>query len=220
LRKESRQFRGSKARWSRRRSHKGMSLLVPTSLTSCGSDFRRITRDRSEKGLIDKCSAGKRSTELAIEKQQGADRMFQEPPAQRRTCTYPQPMKRERGECTIADPTQFEDTTLCYLARRNSRCEERPAAEFFKSLLAEKLTFPCSYPAVVDKATFWKDLLYPELPTTCSMLETERISATIHEDVLSSRCWFGRWGYVRASSRRPVSQHSHLRRPWWAVSGD
>src|SRR5262249_25098504 len=54
-------------------------------------------------------------------------------------------------------------------------------AEFFKSLLAEKLTFRRANGAVVDKATFLKDLLNPA--NTYDLLESENISATIHEGV-------------------------------------
>ena len=54
-------------------------------------------------------------------------------------------------------------------------------AEFFKSLLAEKPTFRRASGAVVDKATFLKDLLNPE--NTYDLLESEAVSATVHEGV-------------------------------------
>jgi hypothetical protein len=49
-------------------------------------------------------------------------------------------MKRERGEWAMSDLAQFDDTTLCDLARRMGEAEKSRDAEFFEAPLAEKLT--------------------------------------------------------------------------------
>jgi Domain of unknown function (DUF4440) len=81
----------------------------------------------------------------------------------------------------MTNPVHTDDKVLCDLARRMGEAERSRDAEFFKSLLAEKLTFRRANGAVVDKATFLKDLL--NLENTYDMLESEDISATLHEGV-------------------------------------
>jgi hypothetical protein len=48
------------------------------------------------------------------------------------------------------DPTQFDDTILCNLARRMGEGEKSRDVEFFTSLLAEKLTFRRASGVVID----------------------------------------------------------------------
>lgn len=72
-------------------------------------------------------------------------------------------------------------TTLCDLARRMGEAEKSKDAEFFKSLLAETLTFRRANKAVVNKAIFLQDLLNPT--NTYEMLESEVTSAQVFEGV-------------------------------------
>jgi hypothetical protein len=81
----------------------------------------------------------------------------------------------------MTDPVQFNDTTLCDLARRMVEAEQSRDAEFFQALLAETLTFRRANGDVVDKTTFLKDLR--NSANTYEMLESEDISATIQEGV-------------------------------------
>jgi Domain of unknown function (DUF4440) len=81
----------------------------------------------------------------------------------------------------MTDPVQFDNTTPRNLARRMGEAEKSRDAEFFEALLAEKLTFRRANGAIVDKATFLRDLLNPE--NTYHMLESEDISAAFYEGV-------------------------------------
>lgn len=81
----------------------------------------------------------------------------------------------------MTDPARFEDKTLCDLARCMGEAEKSRDAEFMQALLAETLTFRRASGAVVDKATFLKDLRNPA--NTYDMLESEHISATVYEGV-------------------------------------
>jgi hypothetical protein len=81
----------------------------------------------------------------------------------------------------MTDLSQLDDTALCELARRMGEAEKGRDAEFFKSLLAERLTFRRANETVVDKRTFLEDLLDSE--NTYEMLESEDVSATVHEGV-------------------------------------
>jgi hypothetical protein len=81
----------------------------------------------------------------------------------------------------MTNSVQADDKVLCDLARRMGEAEKSRDAEFFKSLLAETLTFRRANGVVVDRATFLKDLLNPE--NTYDLLESEDVSATIHEGV-------------------------------------
>ena len=100
------------------------------------------------------------------------------------------------------------DKVLCDLARRMGEAEKSRDAEFFKSLLAETLTFRRANKAVVDKATFLKDLLNPK--NTYDMLESE-MSATVQEGVAVGDAAGSRQGDARGQAfRRRVSQHSHF----------
>ena len=51
----------------------------------------------------------------------------------------------------MTDPAQFDDTTLCDLARRSGEVEKSRDAEFFEALLSEKLTFRRANKAVLDR---------------------------------------------------------------------
>jgi Domain of unknown function (DUF4440) len=81
----------------------------------------------------------------------------------------------------MTDPVQCNSERLCDLARRMGEAEKSRDAEFFETLLAEKLTFRRANGSVVDRATFLRDLLNPE--NTYAMLESEDVSATVHEGV-------------------------------------
>jgi len=81
----------------------------------------------------------------------------------------------------MIDPSPLDNTTLCDLARRMGEAEKARDAEFFEALLAEKLTFRRANGAVVDKATFLRDL--QNSANTYDMLESEDISATLYEGV-------------------------------------
>jgi hypothetical protein len=81
----------------------------------------------------------------------------------------------------MTNPVQADDEVLCDLARRMGEAEKSRDAEFFKSLLAEKLTFRRANGSVVDKSTFLKDLSNPE--NTYELLESEDVAATLHESV-------------------------------------
>ena len=81
----------------------------------------------------------------------------------------------------MTDLAQLDDMTLCDLARRMGEAEKSRDAEFFEGLLAEKLTFRRANKAVVDKATYLKDLQNPE--NTYDLLDSEDVSATVHEGV-------------------------------------
>jgi hypothetical protein len=81
----------------------------------------------------------------------------------------------------MTDPVQFDNTTFSNLARRMGEAEKSRDAEFFEELLAEKLTFRRANGAIVDKATFLRDLLNPE--NTYHMLESEAISVMFYEGV-------------------------------------
>lgn len=81
----------------------------------------------------------------------------------------------------MTDSVQVDDATLCDLVRSMGEAEKNRDAKFFEALLAEKLTFRRTSGAVVDKATFLKDLL--NLENTYDMLESKGISATVHEGV-------------------------------------
>ncbi len=81
----------------------------------------------------------------------------------------------------MTNPVQADDKVLCDLARRMGEAERSRDDAFFRTLLAEKLTFRRASGAVVDKATFLNDLLNPE--NTYDLLESEDVSATVHEGV-------------------------------------
>jgi hypothetical protein len=81
----------------------------------------------------------------------------------------------------MTNPMQFDNATLCDLARRMGEAEKSRDAEFFEVLLAEKLTFRRANKAVVDKTTFLEDLRNPA--NTYDMLESESVSVTVHEGV-------------------------------------
>jgi len=81
----------------------------------------------------------------------------------------------------MTNSIQADDKVLCDLVRRMGEAEKSRDAEFFKSPLAETLTFRRAGGAVVDKATFLKDLLNPE--NTYELLESKDVSATVHEGV-------------------------------------
>ena len=93
-------------------------------------------------------------------------------------------MEQERsreGELAMTDRVQRDATTLCDLARRMGEAEKGGDAEFFKTLMAEKLTFRRANKIVVDKKTFLKDLLNPA--NTYEMFESEVTSAQVFEGV-------------------------------------
>lgn len=81
----------------------------------------------------------------------------------------------------MTEPVRGDIATLCDLARRMGEAEKSRDAEFFKTLMAEKLTFRRANTFVVDKETFVRDLLKPD--NTYEMLESEDISAQVHEEV-------------------------------------
>ena len=81
----------------------------------------------------------------------------------------------------MINPDQTDNAVLCDAARRMGEAEKSRDAEFFKSLLAETLTFRRANGAVVDKATFLKDLLNPA--NTYDLLDSEDVAATVHEGV-------------------------------------
>jgi hypothetical protein len=81
----------------------------------------------------------------------------------------------------MINPAQAENAVLCDLARRMGEAEKGCDAEFFKSLLAETLTFRRASGVVVDRRTFLKDLLNRE--NAYDLLEPEDVSATVHEGV-------------------------------------
>lgn len=81
----------------------------------------------------------------------------------------------------MTNRVQRDATTLCDLACRMGEAEKGGNAEFFRSLLAEKLTFRRASGAVVDKATFLKDFLNPA--NTYDLLESEVTSAQVFEGV-------------------------------------
>ena len=72
----------------------------------------------------------------------------------------------------MANRVPLDATTLCDLVCRMGEAEKRRDDQFFKTLLAEKLTFRRASKAVVGKATFIHDLLNPA--NTSEMLESER----------------------------------------------
>ena len=81
----------------------------------------------------------------------------------------------------MTDPAALNGKTLSDLAHRMGVAEKSRDAEFFKSLLAERFTFRRANKTVVDKATYLNDLLNPK--NTYDMLESQDVSATIHEGV-------------------------------------
>lgn len=81
----------------------------------------------------------------------------------------------------MANSLDSDVPLLCNIARRMGEAEKSHDAEFFEALLAETLTFRRANGAVVDKATFLKDLLNPE--NTYDLLDSEDVSATVHEGV-------------------------------------
>ena len=81
----------------------------------------------------------------------------------------------------MTDRVQRDATALCDLARRMGEAEKSRDAEFFKSLLAETLTFRRANKAVVEKTMFIHDLLNPA--NTYEMLESEVTSAQVFEGV-------------------------------------
>ena len=81
----------------------------------------------------------------------------------------------------MTDQVQFDDTTLCDLARCTGEAEKSRDAGFFEALLADKLTFRRADGSVIDKATFLKNLRNPA--NTYDTLELEEVSATVHESV-------------------------------------
>ena len=81
----------------------------------------------------------------------------------------------------MTNPAQFDATTLCDLARRMGEAEKTRDDAFFKTLLADKLTFRRANKAIADKVTFLNDLLNPT--NTYEMLESEVTSAQVFEGV-------------------------------------
>ncbi len=81
----------------------------------------------------------------------------------------------------MTDPVQLDNTTLCDLAHLMGEAEKSRDVAFFETLLAEKLTFRRASGAVVDKATYLKDLQNPA--NTYDLLESEEVSATVLEGV-------------------------------------
>ena len=75
------------------------------------------------------------------------------------------------------EPIQSDEMMLCDLVRRMGDAEKSRDVGFFKTLLAEKLTFRRANKTVVDKATFLTDL--PNPTNTYEVLETEDVSAQI-----------------------------------------
>ena len=70
---------------------------------------------------------------------------------------------------------------LCDLARRMGEAEKDRDAAFFKTLLADKLTFRRASGIVVDKETFLNDLRNPG--NTYETLESDNIAAQVYEGV-------------------------------------
>jgi hypothetical protein len=81
----------------------------------------------------------------------------------------------------MTNPVQADDRVLCDLARRMGEAEKCRDDAFFRTLLAETLTFRRASGVVSDKATFLKDLLKPE--NTYDLLESKAVSATVLEGV-------------------------------------
>lgn len=81
----------------------------------------------------------------------------------------------------MTDRVQLDDTPLRHLATRMGESEKSRDAEFFEAVLTENLTFRRANGAVVDKATFLKDL--QNSANNYDMLESEDISATVYEGV-------------------------------------
>lgn len=81
----------------------------------------------------------------------------------------------------MANRVPLDATTLCDLVCRMGEAEKRRDDQFFKTLLAEKLTFRRASKTVVDKAAFIQDLLNPT--NTYEMLESEVTSVQVFEGV-------------------------------------
>ena len=81
----------------------------------------------------------------------------------------------------MTDPIQFDEKFLHDLALRMGEAEKGREDTFFKTLLADKLTFRRGNGVVTDKETFLEDLLNPT--NTYDMLESEDISAAVSEGV-------------------------------------
>jgi uncharacterized protein DUF4440 len=76
----------------------------------------------------------------------------------------------------MAVQEQTSDKELCDLARRMGEAEKDRDEAFFKTLLADKLTFRRASGVVVDKETFLKDLRNPV--NTYETLESEALRRT------------------------------------------
>jgi hypothetical protein len=83
----------------------------------------------------------------------------------------------------MTDRVQHDATVLCDLAHRMGEAEKSRDVEFFKSLLAETLTFRRANKIVVDKKTFLTDLQKPD--NTFEMLKTEVTSVQVFERVVA-----------------------------------
>ncbi len=80
---------------------------------------------------------------------------------------------------TTSDQKQLDE--LCHLARQMGEAEKNRNQEFFKALLADKLTFRRASGAIVDKETFLTDLRNPA--NTYETLEQRDVVAHIYENV-------------------------------------
>jgi uncharacterized protein DUF4440 len=80
------------------------------------------------------------------------------------------------GGIVMAVQEQTSDKELCDLARRMGEAEKDRDEAFFKTLLADKLTFRRASGVVVDKETFLKDLRNPV--NTYETLESEALRRT------------------------------------------
>lgn len=81
----------------------------------------------------------------------------------------------------MVDQKQTSDKELCDLARRMGEAEKDRDEAFFKTLLADKLTFRRASGVIVDKETFLNDLRNPG--NTYETLESEEIAAEVYEGV-------------------------------------
>jgi hypothetical protein len=117
--------------------------------------------------------------------------------------------------------------TLRNLARRMGEAEKSRDAAFFEELLAEKLTFRRANGAIVDKATFLRDLLNPE--NSYHMLESEAISVTFYEGVAiltllvrakgirESKPFAGVFRNIRIFAHEPDKQQPWQSHAWFNV---
>jgi Domain of unknown function (DUF4440) len=85
------------------------------------------------------------------------------------------------GELSMTNPVLFDATILCDLAFGMAEAEKTRNDAFFKTLLADKLTFRRANKAIVDKVTFLNDLMNPA--NTYEMLESDVTSAQVFEGV-------------------------------------